>query len=616
MSLSAHVRPPAAAVEPDTISTLPAALLYRALRSPRQVALRKKHLGVWRSYTWGEYAERAAAIGMGLRRLGVQPGDRVAVHAGNRPAWVIADMGIQAIGAVTVGLYPTAAADEVAYLLEHSESVVLIAEDEEQYDKTAAVRSGLVSLRNIVIIDPRGVDLADSMLMSFDDLEAEGRRSSDDLLTDLAAAVAELDPALPATIVYTSGTTGPPKGAMLSHANLVAASRNGESSFGVAPGDEVLSYLPLCHVAERLVSVVCALASDYVVNFGEDSDTFNQDLREVQPTFFLGVPRVWEKMMASATIKIGDAGLLKRSNYRLWLSIGRGIARRRWARGRLGPVDRMVYGFGWLMLYRPLREMLGLSRCRSAVSGAAPIAPEVLEYFWSIGIPVVEGYGQTENTAQGSIVAVDNVRLGTVGRAVPETELRLDPGTGEILTRGPATFLGYFKDQEATSTTIDADGWLHTGDVGVIDDDGMIRIVDRMKDIIITAGGKNISPSEIENKLKVSPHVREAIVIGDRRKYLTALIGIELDTVGAWAQSRGIPFTTYTDLSSNPAVVELVGHWVEEVNQSFAQVETVKRFAMLPRELDTEEGEVTATQKVKRRSIEATYASLIEELYT
>jgi long-chain acyl-CoA synthetase len=478
-----------------------------------------------------------------------------------------------------------------------------------------SVRDQLPALRRIVVVDPRGVDLGDPMLMTFAQLEALGREESIDLLGDLGAAVASLDPATPATIVYTSGTTGPPKGALLSHANLIAAARNGEGSFGVAPGDEVLSYLPLCHVAERLISEVSALVTGYVVNFGEDSDTFATDLREVQPTFFLGVPRVWEKMLATVTVRMGDAGWLKRANYRLWTSVGRGIARRRWVRGRFGLLDRILYAFGWLALYRPLREKIGLSRCRRALSGAAPIAPEVLEYFWSIGVPVVEGYGQTENTAQATVVSVDEVRIGTVGRAVPDCELRLDE-TGEILTRGPATFLGYFRDETATAETIDPDGWLHTGDIGELDQDGVLRIVDRMKDIIITAGGKNISPSEIENKLKVSPYVREAVVIGDRRKHLSALIGIEIDTVGDWAQKQGIAFTTYADLAGKPEVVDLIDGWVSTVNVSLAQVESVKRFALLPKQLDTHDGEVTATQKVKRRAIEADFASLIEEMYT
>ena len=592
-------------------STLPTLLLQRAEATPRRVAMRKKDLGIWKQYTWADYAARAAAVGLGLRALGVRPGDRVAVHSLNRPAWALADMGTQGIGAVTVGVYPTSPAAELEYLLEHSGSKVLIAEDEEQVDKALEVRAKAPGLERIVVIDPRGVDMSDPGLMTFAELEALG--GAQDSVTDYAALVAEVDAAKPALIVYTSGTTGPPKGAMLSHVNLLAAARNGAQEFSFSPDDEVLSYLPLCHIAERLISVIDAIAHGYVVNFGNGVDDLAADLREVQPTFFLGVPRVWEKLLAGITIRMEDAGFLKRANFRFWMSRGARLARKRW-RGRLGPLGTLEYALGWLLLYRSLRQKIGMSRVRYALSGAAPIAPQVLEFFWALGVPVLEGYGMTENTAQATITPAEDVRLGKVGVAVRDCELRIGE-EGEILTRGPGTFLGYFRDPEATARTIDADGWLHTGDIGYLDDDCYLTISDRKKDIIITAGGKNISPSEIENALKVSPYVREAIIIGDRRKYLVALIGIELDTVGSWAQQRRIPFTTYADLSSKPEAVELIGGVVDEVNETLAQAEQVKRFALLPKELDHEDGEVTATQKVKRGTIEQAYGPMIEGLY-
>ena len=594
--------------------TLPHILLARAATTPETVAMRKKHLGVWRPYTWGEYGDRAAAVAAGLRALGVEPGDKVAIQSENRPAWLLCDLAVQGLGGVSVGIYPTSPAAEVEYLLEHSESVVLIAEDEEQVDKALAVRARTPRLRKIVVVDPRGVALGDDQLMTFAELEALGRSSSSDPMADLARSVDGIDPSTTAIIVYTSGTTGPPKGAMLSHANLLAAARSSRQVFDVSERDEVLSYLPLCHVAERLISGINAVAQGYVVNFGEGGETFAQDLREVQPTFFLGVPRVWEKLLATITIRMGDAGWLKRRNYALWTGIGGRLARKRFKGGRLNPLDSVLYFLGWLLLYRSLREKIGMSRVRGVLSGAAPIAPQVLEYFWSIGVPVREGYGQTENTAQATLTPADDVRIGKVGVGVPGAEVRIAPD-GEILTRGPATFLGYYKNPEATAETIDAEGWLHTGDVGEMDDDGFLQITDRKKDIIITAGGKNISPSEIENKLKVSPYVREAVVIGDKRKYLVALIGIELDTVGNWALQNRIPFTTYADLSSKEEVVALIGKVVDDVNTELAQVETIKRYALLPKELEQEDGEVTATQKVKRKAIGEEFSEMIEEMY-
>jgi long-chain acyl-CoA synthetase len=591
--------------------SLPAIVLERAAATPAAVAMRKKDLGRWKEYTWADYGERSARIGLGLKALGVERGDKVAIHAENRPAWPLADMGVQGIGAVAVGIYPTSPAAEVQYLLSHSESVVLIAEDEEQLDKAWDVRDQLPALRKIVVVDPRGVkQLDDPLVITLAELEALGAEQD---RSRYDAEVAAIEPSDVALIVYTSGTTGPPKGAMLTHANLMAAADAATSVFQVGEKDEVLSYLPLCHIAERLVSVIDAVAAGYVVNFGDGGESFATDMREVQPTFFLGVPRVWEKMLAGVEIRMADAGWLKRATYRFWVARGRAVAARRWKR-RFGPVDKLVYGLGWLMLYRSLRTKLGLARARQSLSGAAPIAPQVLEYFWALGVPVREGYGQTENTAQATITPPDDVRIGKVGKAVPGCEIRVAED-GEILTRGPATFAGYFKDEAATRQALDADGWLHTGDVGELDADGFLAITDRKKDILITAGGKNIAPSEIENKLKVSPFIREAVVIGDRRPYLVALIGIEADTVSNWAARKRITFTTYRDLTAKPEVRQLVQGCVDEVNRDLAQVETVKRFALLPKELDHEEGELTATQKVKRAAIAEEFADLVESLY-
>ena len=566
--------------------TLPACLVRNARERPaREVAMREKHLGRWREWTWREYAKRVGCAAAGLRALGVQPGDRVAIHSENRPEWVVADLAIQALGAIAVGIYPTSPAAEVEYLLSHSGAVVLIAEDEEQLDKALAVRERLGDLREIVVIDPRGV-------------RAEGIRHWEEIerATTLALeeVAAQLDPEATAMIVYTSGTTGPPKGAMLSHANLMFAAYAFRTGYDTRPGDDVLSYLPLCHIAERLFSVLAALETGYTVNYGEGGENFGADMREVQPTVFLGVPRVWEKMLAAVQVRMADASVVKRAAWRAALARG----------GRIGHI----------LAFRALREKLGLLRVRVAISGAAPIAPQVLEFFAHIGVRVQEGYGQTEGTAVATGTPADDIRIGKVGKVMLDSvELRI-ADDGEILIRSPGVFQGYYRNDEATAETIDADGWLHTGDVGELDPDGFLSITDRKKDIIITAGGKNISPSEIENKLKISPYVREAIVIGDERKYLTALIGIELDTVADWATRRGIPFTTYADLSRKEDVRALVGEWVDQVNAELAQVEQIKRFALIEKELDHEEGELTATQKVKRAAIAREFEQVVEGL--
>ncbi len=585
--------------------TLCARLLEHARERPDEVAIREKHRGIWREWTWAEYARRVANVAAGLRSLGVGPGDRVAIHAENRPEWVIADLAVQGLGACAVGVYPTSPSAEVEYVLAHSETSVLIAEDEEQLDKALEVRDRLPLLRHVVVMDPRGVR---AEVLTFADIEKDDPQS----LAAYAESVEALDPDATAILVYTSGTTGPPKGAMISHANLVAAGETAVA-LGTVQGDEVLSYLPLCHVAERLISVIDGVWVPAVVNFGEGGPSFPNDLRDVQPTVFLGVPRVWEKMLATVEIRMADASRLKRVLYRMCLRQGRRVAPRRMA-GRLSLRDRVVVGLCEVLVFRALREKLGMSRVRVPLSGAAPIAPQVLEYLWAIGIPVREGYAQTENTAICTLTPADDIRLGAVGKALPGVEVRIAPD-GEILTRSAGVFQGYLNDPVATKSTVDEDGWLHTGDVGELTEDGFLRITDRKKDIIITAGGKNISPSEIENRLKVSPFVREAVVIGDRRKYLTALIGIELDTVGNWASRRGLAYTTYADLTTKPEVRALIDEVVQSVNEELAQVERIKRFTLISKELDHEDGELTATQKVKRKALAQRFEPEIEAMY-
>ncbi|PWV82066.1 long-chain acyl-CoA synthetase [Prauserella marina] len=594
----------------DAEPTLPARLLANAHHRPSAVALREKHRGYWREWTWSEYARRVANTAAALRRLGVARGERVAIHAENRPEWVIADLAAQSIGATSVGIYPTSPSAEVEYLLAHCGATVLIAEDEEQLDKVRAVRGKLPALRHIIVIDTRGI--GDEDLLTFAALEEIGA-NTDDPLAALAESVAALDPSSPAIIVYTSGTTGPPKGALLSHANLTASASTFLTALGGTSADEVLSYLPLCHIAERLTSVIDSVWAGSVVNFGEGGPAFPRDLRDIQPTVFLGVPRVWEKLLAGVELRMADASPFKKLVYRSCLRQGRRIAPSR-MRGTTGLTDRLILALCELLIFRTLREKLGMVRVRVALSGAAPIAPEVLEFLWAIGIHVREGYGQTENTAICTLTPADDIRLGMVGTALPGVELSI-ADDGEIITRSAGVFLGYLDDPEASAQAVDEQGWLHTGDIGVVDADGFLRITDRKKDIIITAGGKNVSPSEIENRLKVSPYVREAVVIGDRRKYLTALIGIESDVVGEWASRKGIGYTTYADLSGKPEVTTLIQTVVDSTNAVLADVERIKRFTLITRELDHEYGELTATHKVKRAAVAKLFGGEIEAMY-
>lgn len=591
----------------------PATLLRQAERLGDRVAMRHKDLGIWREFSWRAYAQWVAVQARAFAALGVMPGDRVAILADNRPEWVVGDLAIQSLGAISVGLYATSPAAEIEYVLEHSGAVACVVEDEEQCDKILATWERLPALRHLIVLEPRGVYALDhdARLMTREQFEALGSGAT---VAELSGRVHTIVPSSVAILVYTSGTTGPPKGAMITHANLDAATTAILLALQWEEGEEILSYLPLCHILERLLSTVLALRSGVTVNFGGGGESLVQDLREVQPHRFIGVPRVWEKMLASIEIRMQDASWLKRTNYRVWLAVGRAIARKRLEHVALSPFDRLRYAAGWLCFFRPLRERLGLVRVKTAGSGAAPIAPAVLEFFWAIGVPICEGYGMTENTAIATFTRPDMARIGKVGQSYPDCEIRIAED-GEILTRSAGTFAGYYRNEEATRATIESDGWLHTGDVGTLDADGFLQITDRKKDILITAGGKNVSPSWIENALKVSPYVREAIVIGDRRKYVVALIGIEYDTVGNWATQQRIAFTTYADLSSRPEVVALIDEWVQRVNATLAPVEQVKRFTLMPKELDHEDGELTATQKVKRKAIEAQFGDVIEGMY-
>jgi long-chain acyl-CoA synthetase len=555
----------------------------------------------------------------------VEPGDRVSIHSEDRPEWVILDIATVAVRGITVGLYPTNPAPEVKYLLSDSGSKVHLAEDQEQADKVMEVIADLPNLERIIHAEPRGFRAwrDDDRFIYWDDFLELGRkhRAENPGAVEKVMAEAQADDVM--TLVYTSGTTGPPKGAMLTNANFNFCLNTLVTAVDRMPGnilpnqtDQILTYLPLCHVAERIFSTWTLASSGTVLNFAESIETVQQNLREIQPTLFFAVPRIWEKLHAGVLIKGKDATPFKRLWFGAGLKLAAMIGRRKVANGgEHTALTRVLSAVGYPLVFRPLLERVGLRRVRWAASGAAPIAPEVLEFFIGMGVPIFELYGMTENSAVATYNPVGRMKLGTVGVPYPGTFLRLDPDTGEVQTKHDGNFKGYWRLPEKTAATFTEDGWLKTGDVGVWVDETHLKIVDRIKDIIITSGGKNVSPSEIENKLKTSPYIKEAMVIGDRRNYLTALIGIELDTVGDWATRRGIPYTTYRDLSEKPEVIELVQKVVDATNEEFARVETIRKFRMIPKELDHEDGELTATQKLKRASMEQMFGDLIKSMY-
>ncbi|HEU5112156.1 MAG TPA: AMP-binding protein [Acidimicrobiia bacterium] len=605
--------------------TPPAYVRDWAQERPDQVAMREKDFGIWQEITWSQYWQSVLDAAHGLLVLGVYEGDRVSIHSEDRPEWVILDMATVAVRAITVGLYPTNPAAEVEYLLSDSGAVVHLVEDQEQADKVMSVIGSLPDLRKIIHLEPRGFRKwrDDDRFVSWDEFLEMGRshRETNPGMVEQIMAQATGDDVI--TLVYTSGTTGPPKGAMLTNSNfafnadvLISVENRTPDGKPIGPDDLILTYLPLCHVAERIFSTWSSVSRGPSLNFAESIETVQQNLREVQPTIFFAVPRIWERIHASIAIKGRDGTWFKR----LWFGIGMKLARRigdlRVANdGEHTMLSRFLYAIGYPIVFRAVKERIGLRRARYAASGAAPIAPEVLRDFLGMGVPLFELYGMTENSAVATCNFPGANKVGTVGVPYPGTELRIDEATGEIQTRHPGVFKGYWNKPEKTAEAFTEDGWLRTGDVGEWVDGTHVKIVDRIKDIIITSGGKNISPSEIENSLKVSPFIKEAMVVGDGRKYLSALIAIESDVVGDWATRRQIPYTTYRDLTTKPQVIELIQGVVNDANDKTSHVESIQKFRLIPKELDHEDGELTATQKLKRASMSSMFGDLIEDMY-
>ena len=594
--------------------TIPKMFWNGVQRRREQVILREKDLGIWRSMTWHEAGEMAKHTGLGLISFGFEPGDCACILANNGKEWMIADMGILGAAGVAAGIYPTDAAAQVEYVVNDSTSKFLFVEDEEQLDKALAVRERTASLIKIVVFDTKGLrDFSDPMVIGYDAFLSAGAEYERSHPQAWAARIDLRKPEHLAILVYTSGTTGPPKGAMISHNNVIFQCRNGSKLLPAHEGDERLSFLPMCHVGERVIGNYYALYTGTISNFVESPDTVPENAREVAPTTFGAVPRIWEKFYSAVNIAVGDATPLQRWVYKLAIGAGYMSADRKIAGEPVPPWLRILNRLGYLAALKNIRKMIGIDRCRWLVSGAAPISPELIRWYLALGANMLEVYGQTENTGLATVMLPDQIRPGTVGKPVPYGELKIS-AAGEILLRGEHIFMGYLNNPEKTAETL-RDGWLHTGDLGSIDDEGFVRVTDRMKDIIITAGGKNITPSEIENQLKFSPYITDAVIIGDRRKYLTCLVMIDHDNVVKFAQDHDVPFTNFASLCHAGAVVDLIAAEVEKVNKNFARVEGIKKFRLIDRELTPEDEELTPTMKLKRKLVNQKYSELIDSMY-
>ena len=594
--------------------TFPGRLVEQARRRGGKVALREKKYGIWQEVTWREYATHVRTVALGLVHLGLRRGDTIALISGNRPAWLYVELAAQSIGAIPLGIFVDALSEQVRRILDHSEARCVLVEDQEQVDKVLGVRAELPRLERIIVDDMRGLEMyQDSMLLSLERVATLGRELAGGDGRRYDTLLAQGRPSDVALLAYTSGTTGAAKAAMISHGNLLAMAEGVTQVDPVHEGDEIVSFLPFAWVGEQLISVAMALHVGATVNFPEEPETMREDLREIGPHVMIAPPRFWEAMCSEYQVKIADAGFVKRLAARAALALGERVAARERAGGRPGWTGRGLRSLAHLLAFRALLDKLGLSRLRRAYTGGAPLGPEIFTFFRAIGLNLKQVYGQTE-TAGICVVHPDGeVRAGTVGKPTPGTRLRISEG-GEILVAGESVFIGYYKNPEATARALD-DGWLRTGDAGVLDRDGHLVMIDRVTDVLKMADGSRFSPALIENKLKFSPYVREAVVIGEERPYVVALIQIDMGNTGNWAEARRLPFTTFKDLSRKPEVFGLIRAAVARVNQDLPEVARIREFALFDKELDADDDELTRTQKVRRATVLTKYRDMIEELY-
>ncbi len=597
----------------NTYNTIPQLFKDVVERHASRTAIRYKELGIWHDISWDEYYFRARKMSAALIENGLKKGDKVAIIGDNSKEWITIDLGCMLAGGVTVGIYSTSAWQQCEYIVNHSESVFLFVENEEQLDKWLYFRDKTPLLKKVVFWDEKGLQhFEDPRVNTFDEFFQSGERYYKNNLDKLEQISADITPEDDAMIIYTSGTTGRPKGAVLNHRNITWMSKAISTVNPLYTTDEALSYLPLCHIFERLFSVIAHLKYGYIVNFIENLDTVAINMREISPTIGYGVPRIWEKYHSMIMIKMDEATWFKRLIFKIALNVGQEYV----SASKSESVPMLLkwqYNLAQFMVFRKLKERLGFDRIRIAYSGAAPISADVLSFFQYIGVNLLEGYGQTEAVGVTTVCESGKYQTGTVGAPLPGSDVKIAKD-GEILVRSPAVFSGYYKDEKTTGETL-IDGWLHSGDLGEYDETGNLKITGRKKDIIVTAGGKNITPQFIENQLKFSPYINDAVVIGDGRKFITAMVAIDEDNVIKYAQDNKIQFSTYGSLTTNEDINSLIQDEINNVNEQLARVEQIKKFTILPKKLYEEDGEVTPTMKVKRISIEKVYKNLIDKMY-
>ena len=599
----------------DGCDTVPKLFLKRCKDLGERTSHREKDLGIWLSYSWRDYLEHARLIAHGLISLGLKRGDVVSILSEDNKEWVYCDLAVQCAGGVASGIYTTDSASQLSYLVNDSDSRFLFVENDEQLDKFLTVRDEMPGLAKVIVFNREGLhDFRDDQVLFIEELYDLGRvhaKKNPDLFE---AEIAKSTPQELSILVYTSGTTGQPKGAMISHSNILFSLSSGARTVPIFDTDDQVCFLPLCHILERLFSVMLPIAFKSTVNFAESPETVFDNVQEVSPHTFTAVPRVWEKIYSRISIMVGDATPFGRWAFNRAIAAGL-------ARADLIEDGKPVAGLTALrfriwnaLVLKNIRRMIGMDRLRRGGSGAAPISPELLRWYRAIGVDLFEGYGMSETAGIISINQHEDNKTGSVGKVVPGGHVRIGDG-GEIQYKAGNVFEGYWNKPDKTRETMTDDGWLRTGDVGYLDNSGYVHITGRLKDIIITAGGKNITPAEIENKLKFSPYISDAVIIGDKRKFLSCLIMIDQENVEKFAQDRRVPFGDFASLCATSEVQELIAGVVAEVNEEFARVEQIKAFRLIDVLLTAEDDELTATMKLKRSFVEQKHKALIDEMY-
>lgn len=593
--------------------TLPKIFLKVSAERGKAVAMREKDFGIWQSYSWAHYRKRAMDIAHGLLSYGLRRGDVASIQSEDCREWLWADVGVMLAGGVVNGIYPTYQSRQVEHTLTDSNCRFLFVEDEEQLDKYLDIEDSLPGIERVFVFDWTGLrGFKHDKVESVADLYERGEdfaKENPGLVEQIVEQGGGDDLA---ALVYTSGTTGLPKGSMLSQRYIMYQMTTAPDYLRQGPDDELLTYLPLCHIAERVFSGWLPIAHGATINFAESPETVMQNLREVSPTYMFAVPRVWEKFYSRITTAMSEATWVGREAYALAMRIGMQRAEKLISGVPLTFLEKFRYALADRVVFRNIKKVLGLDRARNACSGAAPISPSLLKWFLAIGIAIDELWGQTElgivtSTRKGIF------RFGTVGPAFAGAEIRISD-EGEIIARSDGQFSGYLNQPEKTAETI-VDGWIRTGDVGKLDEEGNLSITDRLKDIIITAGGKNITPSVMENELKFSPYISDAVIIGDKRKFLACLIMIDHENVEHYAQTHSVPFTDYRSLCARPEIVQLVDAELKQINEGFSSVEQIKKFRLIDVLLTAEDEELTPTMKLKRSFVSEKYSGLIDSMY-